>query len=397
MHHPHSRALRTKAVVGALSIALLSGCAGNAAPDKNGPTRSVNDVDDKSVTVPQQPKRIVTLSEPTTDSALALGVTPIGIVSGRGQSTVSNYLKDRGTGKKGSELKILGGVANPDYEKIGAAKPDLILVDGTSINNNQQALDKLGAIAPVVYTGYAGGKWKDNFNLTAKALNKTKKAAGLLNGYDKRTRDVGKQLKNKGYGPKTFSIVRWQGNAPALVLKELPPAQALTDLGLKRPKPQDHDGRGHSDPVSLENIAKIDADYMFFGTLGGSSVNNPHAGGKADAKAGATSLKQATDTPGFSKLGAFNDDHVFPVDGSLWTSTGGYYLMNTIVDDVEDLLVKQGGKGQGADTVGSGDTDSGAADPKESAGSNDSGDSHGSSSDDTDTPDSDGGNVIQQG
>ena len=70
-------------------------------------------------------------------------------------------------------------------------------------------------------------------------------------------------------------------------------AEALTDLGLKRPQNQDRMGLGHSDPVSLENLNQIDADYMFFGTLGGSSQDNPNAGGTADLSGAQTALKEA--------------------------------------------------------------------------------------------------------
>ena len=59
------------------------------------------------------------------------------------------------------------------------------------------------------------------------------------------------------YGDKTFSIVRWAGNGPALILKELPAGQVLNDLGLKRPEAQDRNGQGHSEPVSLENLATM--------------------------------------------------------------------------------------------------------------------------------------------
>ena len=39
----------------------------------------------------------------------------------------------------------------------------------------------------------------------------------------------------------------------------------LSDLGLQRPPAQDREGKGHSEPVSLENLSDIDADYMFIG------------------------------------------------------------------------------------------------------------------------------------
>ena len=116
--------------------------------------------------MPSHPTRVVTLSEPTTDNALALGVTPIGVVSGRGQQTVPNYLLDRA-----GDIPILGSIGTPNLEAIGAAHPDLILVDGTSVKNNDtETLTALGQIAPVFFTTQSGGDWRETFALTADAL-----------------------------------------------------------------------------------------------------------------------------------------------------------------------------------------------------------------------------------
>jgi len=319
-----------------LSALLLAGCGSSGGGTSGGVTRTVENIDGSKVTVPTHPKRIVTLSEPATDGVLALGIKPIGVVSGRGQSGVSHYLAD-----KAGKIPLLGGIAQPNYEAIGKAKPDLILVDGTSINNNAQAIETLRHIAPTVYVGYAGGDWRDNFKLVADAVNDQVGGEKVLAAYDKHVATVKTQLAKAGYDTKTFSIVRWQGNSASLVLKELPPGMALTDLGLKRPPTQDHRGRGHSEPVSLENIATIDADYMFFGTLGGSSVNNPHAGGQTSSGASQQTVQEAAKTPGFAELKAYRDGHVIPVDGSVWSSTGGPILMNHIVDDVQRALLSR--------------------------------------------------------
>jgi len=324
---------RTLAVVVALAV-LLSGCSAAstpASPSGSTATRQVTDVEGTVVDVPASPQRIVTLSEPTLDGVLALGVTPVGTVSGRGQGTVPSYLADAA-----GDLAILGSVAQPNYEAIGAVDPDLILVDGTSVNNNPPVIEALRAIAPVVYTGYAGGDWRSNFLLVADALNLSDEGAAVVAAYDAKVADAAQQL--SGYADDTFSIVRWQGNSASLILKELPPGQALTDLGLARPAAQDRNGRGHSEPVSLENLAQIDADHIFFGTLGGSSVDNATAGGSAGLDAAASALQSAAAVPGFTDLEAYRNDAIVLVDGSAWTSTGGPLLMNRIIDDVVAAL-----------------------------------------------------------
>lgn len=315
----------------ALSLSLC-GCGSGATPTtSSGEVRVVVDVEGTDVSVPAKPQRVVALSEPTLDGVLALGVTPVGAVAGRGQSTAPGYLGDQV-----ADVPLLGGIAQPDFEAIAAAKPDLILVDGTSINNNPEAMSILRRIAPTVYTGYAGGDWRANFGLVADALGVPERAAEVLTSYDEAVARARKEL--APYDDQTFSVVRWQGSSASLILKELPAGMALEDLGLSRPPAQDRRGRGHSDPVSLENLGTIDADYLFFGTLGGSSVGNADSGGGTDTAAAQRALDAAENVPGFGALNAVRDDHVILVDGSIWTSTGGPILMQRIVDSVVEAL-----------------------------------------------------------
>lgn len=323
------------ALAATLSLALTSCSSGDSAAGgvvSAGEIRTVVDAQGTEVLVPAQPQRVVTLSEPTLDGVLALGETPVGTVSGRGQSGAPAYLEDLA-----GEVPILGGVAQPNFEEIGKARPDLILVDGTSLNNNPEAIEILRKIAPVVYTGNAGADWRENFSLTAEALGMQVEGEQVLSDYDAHVAEVAAGL--DAYADSTFSIVRWQGSSAALILNELPPGQALVDLGLKRPQHQDRRGRGHSEPVSLENLAEIDADYMFFGSLGGSSVGNPDAGGNADVSGAELAFDEATAAPGFTDLQAYRNGNVILVDGSLWTSTGGPLLMTRVVDAVAKALV----------------------------------------------------------
>ncbi|MBA4609835.1 ABC transporter substrate-binding protein [Aeromicrobium sp. Marseille-Q0843] len=317
----------------AASVLALAACSAGDDTATAGPVRTVTDIDGEPVEVPEKPERVVALSEPTLDALVTLGVTPVGAVTGRGQGTVPAYLAD-----ELADVPVLGGIAQPNYEAIGKADPDLILVDGTSINNNADALEALRRIAPTVYTGYAGGDWRTNFEITADALGQADEGADVIAAYDTRVADLKSRLA-QDHADATFSIVRWQGGAPSLILKELPAGRALSDLGLRRPPAQDREGRGHSEPVSLENLDQIDADYLFFGTLGGASVDNPEAGGSADAAGSRAALAEAAATPGFDRLEAQREDHVIAVDGSAWTSTGGPRLMNRIVDDVESELL----------------------------------------------------------
>ena len=309
----------------------LSACSSSEGNQISGPTRKITDIQKTEVDIPENPQRIVALSEPTLDGLLALGIKPVGAVAGRGQRNISDYLLPRTEG-----VELLGNVGQPNFEAIGAAKPDLILVDGTSVNNNQPVIDALRKIGPVVYTGFGGGDWKVNFRYIAESVNKQDEGEQIIKDYEARVEEVKAGLSD--YASSTFSVVRWQGNNAALILKELPAGLALTDLGLNRPPNQDHKGRGHSEPVSLENLKDIDADYMFFGTLGGSSISNPDAGGGTGIADAQKAIQEAEAVPGFTSLKAYKENNIIPVDGAVWTSTGGPILMNHIIDDVQAAL-----------------------------------------------------------
>lgn len=296
-------------------------------------TRIIKNAFGDNIVVPAGPERVAAMSEPTLDNALALGATLIGGTAGRGQSTIPNYLEDKGHG-----VPILGNVAQPSYGALKEAKPDLILIDGTSIGTDQQILESLTAIAPLAYTGYAGGDWRDNLRITADALNMTDEADDLVSDYNDKIKSAQRKLEK--YRNKTFSIIRWQGDNASLILKELPAGRALTDLGLNRPPNQDRDGEGHSEPVPRENLADIDADYIFLGTLGGADeMGNGGSAGTVDVERAKKAVVEAARVPGFTGLRAYQEDHIIPVDGSLWTSAGGVLLMNTIVDQIVELLV----------------------------------------------------------
>lgn len=295
--------------------------------------RVIEDVKREAVAVPVEPQRVITLSEPTLDGALALGVRPVGSVNGRGQSTMPNYLLDKTEG-----IPAVGTVAQFNYEAIAALKPDLILTYASG-GNNPEAVEIMKQIAPVYFVGYAGAEWKTTFRNVADALNRSEDAERYLAEFDTFAAGVKEALQAAGYGDKTFSIVRWQGSNASLILKELPPGMALEAIGLKRPPAQDKDGRGHSEPISLENLADADADYMFFGTLGGSSVNNPVAGGTADITGAEQAYQEAQSVPGFRELNAYRNGNIILADGSLWTSTGGPILMTRIIEFVQETLL----------------------------------------------------------
>ncbi|MFT4188894.1 MAG: ABC transporter substrate-binding protein [Aeromicrobium sp.] len=142
------------------------------------PVRVIEDVDEQDVIVPAAPQRVVALSEPVLDGALALDVTPVGSVTGRGTEGPPNYLKDQAEG-----IELVGTVAQFDFEAIAALKPDLIMTYASG-GNTPDAVEVLSQIAPVYFVGYAGADWKTTFRHVANALNKSDEAERVLADFD---------------------------------------------------------------------------------------------------------------------------------------------------------------------------------------------------------------------
>ncbi len=129
----------------------------------------------------------------------------------------------------------------------------------------------------------------------------------------------------------TGSIVRWIPQGPVVVNPGTFADTILTDLGMQRPAHQQSLGGSHgahSDPISLEALEQIDADWIFIGTL------NPE---------GATALQAARENPLFQQLSAVQNDHVIEVDGTVWTSVGGPLAALQVLDDEESAFGQASG------------------------------------------------------
>ncbi|MZD08672.1 ABC transporter substrate-binding protein [Streptomyces sp. SID5785] len=310
----------TATVTGAL---LLSACGSDDGDsgEKSGAsaTRRITDAQGREVTVPRAPQKVVALSEPTLDAALALGVEPVGATAGRGQSGVSTYLAD-----KAGKAEVVATVAEADMEKLAALQPDLILLDETT--GAKKTVAKLQEIAPTVVTAKLNEDWKKSFTDTADALNKKADAEKWLKDFDGRVADVkGRLGDNAG---RSVSVIRWQDGAPSVVGKgDGVVGSTLKALGTTRPADQQGASTGHSEPVSLEKLDTIDGDWMFFGTLG-------------DRADGEKAYGQAREVTNFNKLKAQKNQHVVVVQGSAWNSAGGPLSAQVVLDDIEKALAE---------------------------------------------------------
>lgn len=277
--------------------------------------RTLTDASGTRVDVPDAPVRVVALSERDLDAALALGVTPIATINGRGQSSTPRYLGDRA-----AEIDILGNFMQPSLGALIEKQPDLILAGGVP---DAQLIGRLRRIAPTVITYEGSETWQTSFERIAEVLDRTDEHASFMANYrqraDRLRNALGQRVGN------SVSIVRWSARGPLFMLRDAFASRVLADVGLVRPPAQRRPGVAHSPPLSLEALDRLDADWLFLGTL--------RAAGESDG-----ALKEARAMPAFHALGAVKQNHVVVVDGSLWTSNGGPLAACAVLNDVAEAM-----------------------------------------------------------
>jgi len=288
------------------------------ASDPAAATRTITDAKAREVAIPGQPLRIVTLTEIDLDSALALGITPVGSVNGRGQTGLPAYLGDKATG-----IVSIGTLAEPSLEAIVALDPDLILA-GSMIEQIEALLPQLSEIAPVVATYKPTDDWKSAFQSIATGLNQEAAAATFLGAYDQRVAAIKTLLPTDK--ATEANVARWMPQGPVIMMPAIFSSLVLADLGISRPVAIAElagSHGAHTDPLSLEALDLLESDWLFFGAL------NPE---------GASALAAALDNPLFQKLNVVQNNHVVAVDGAVWTSIGGPLAALVMLDDVEAAL-----------------------------------------------------------
>lgn len=280
-------------------------------------TRQVKDAFDNSVTVPAEPRRVITLSEIDLDTALTLGVTPVGTINGRGQAAPPRYLE----GRIPAGIQVVGDIDNPNLETLLELQPDLILTG--PVKPEQLAI--LNEIAPTVITFGWARPWQESMQRTAHVLNKDAEAKAFLERYEARAAKARERL--AAHQGETFSIVRWNPKGPSYMFKDSFASTVVEDLGLRRPAHQQDPGHTHSMALSLESLQLLDADWLVIGTL-------------ATSGEAVEALRQAEQTPAFHQLSALQAKRFGAVDGSLWTSLGGPMAALQVIEDIEKLLGK---------------------------------------------------------
>lgn len=219
--------------------------------------------------ITEQPKRVVTLGQGSTETAIALGHTPVGIESYPWGSDKTGYLPwiHEAVTKAGDKLpKQFTGGEEIDFEAITELEPDVILAPWSGVTQKQY--DILKDIAPTV--AYPDLPWSTNWDqqieIISKALGKPDDAKKLTATIEKQLADAAKTRPN--YKDLTFSYVYNTGPGTLGVFQaEEQRVKMVSSLGLTvDPVVNTFKETEGTDSalIGLENAGKLkDSDLIF--------------------------------------------------------------------------------------------------------------------------------------
>jgi iron complex transport system substrate-binding protein len=222
--------------------------------------------------VTEAPKRVVSVGYTDDQTILAFGVKPVGMVdqypNPAGQSPDINtqwpWVKDK-WGDTKPEVIMKNGDSGPNYEKIAALRPDLIIAVYSEID--QAAYDKLSQIAPTVGRTKAekepfSAPWQDNALHIAKALGKADEGEKMVADIQGQL-DAAKKA-HPAFANQTAVALSWYEDSVAPFTSTDVRGRLVTGIGFGYQTEIDKvaDGSFYT-KLSPERIDLIDVDHIF--------------------------------------------------------------------------------------------------------------------------------------
>ncbi|WP_298988654.1 iron-siderophore ABC transporter substrate-binding protein [uncultured Pseudokineococcus sp.] len=277
MHTSPRHTSRAAAAAALLSVALLAaacgsdapqggtpdaeptsgGGSGTATPSSSGAFPVTVDTAFGEVEIPEEPQRVVALGWSDAETALALGVEPVGASDwlGFGGDGVGPWSEGYTTSPE------IIGTLEPELEAIAALQPDLIL--DTRSDGTQERYDALSRIATTVGIPEGAGAytttWEDQLELVGEALGREDEADALEDEVEQTIEDAA--AANPQFDGTTVAVGARTSEGYSAYTEGDTRVDLMESLGFEQSeRVQELAGDGFSVPVSSEQLELLDAD-----------------------------------------------------------------------------------------------------------------------------------------
>ena len=258
--------------------------------------------------VPDNPQRVVILTNEGTEALVDLGVIPVGAAESWDQSPYYDHFEGKLEG-----VPTLGYENAVNLELIAALEPDLII--GNKVRQ-EAVYEQLSAIAPTVFSEDLSGDWQLNYMTYAQTLGIEDKARERLDAFAARTTALREALGDKVN--EKISLVRFAPNRTRIYYKDTFAGVILDQVGFARPAAQDKDD--FAEEVTKERIPEMDGDRIFYFSY-------------VDAEYDANVLDWTTD-PTWLSLEAVKAGNAHRVSEVIWNTAGGILAANIMLTEL---------------------------------------------------------------
>ncbi|MEV1294825.1 ABC transporter substrate-binding protein [Pseudonocardia sp. NPDC049635] len=206
-----------------------------------------------STTVPEQPRRVVTVGFNDADFALAVGVQPVGVRENIGDYDYEQRPWAQEALSRGPAPQLLTGTDIP-VEQVAALQPDLIL--GVYSFMDKATYDALSRIAPTIAQSTEDGTdpapWDEQTRITGQATGRTAEAERVV--ADTRAKFDEAARAHPEFAGKTLKLGFYIEGTPYDMGTDDLRAQLFEGLGFEV--------RPDSQTLSLEEQGLLDADVL---------------------------------------------------------------------------------------------------------------------------------------
>ncbi|MBU3107367.1 siderophore ABC transporter substrate-binding protein [Clostridium gasigenes] len=270
--------------------------------------------------IKSNPKKVIVFDYAALDAMDVLEIE--GIVGVPKASSIPEYLNKY----NGDEYANIGGLFEPDLEKINELKPDLIVING----RQHKFYDKLNAIAPTISLSKEDGKYMESFTHNMEALgnifNKDKIVKKELAKINKKIEEINKEVTKNAYKATTLMV---SDGKLSVFGKTSRFGLIYNNLGFENTD-NNIEAANHGQDISFEYIASQKSDYMF--VIDKSVVMKD--GNQKPAK-------EILNNELINNTNVAKEGKIIYLDTHSWyLSDGGFISTNKMLDEIMDAIKK---------------------------------------------------------
>lgn len=263
-------------------------------------------------TVNKNPQKVVVFDFGTLDTLDKLGVEVIGLP----KSNIPPYLADKYSDAK---YENVGSLKEPDFEKINALKPDLIIITGRTA----EAYEEMSNIGPTLYVEIDNSKYMESFEHNARLLGEIFGKEDVVEKELTEVKEAIKQLHDKASASGKNSLIILTNDNKISAYGPSSRFGILHDVFGFAPVDDKIEVSTHGQSISFEYIVDKDPDYLFV-------IDRTAAVG------GESGAKEMIENDLVKNTKAYKEGNIVYLDPNYWyLSGGGLISVPAMVKEVE--------------------------------------------------------------